>query len=550
MKKTNIITLFLLVVVLSVNAQVKEEKYFSINKNLSVFNAVLRELNANYVDTLNYTKLFETGVGSMLSSLDPYTVYMPEEMNDDIKMMTTGEYAGIGSMIMQQGQYVIISEPYEGMPAQKNDLRAGDKILEVDGVNAVGKSSAQVSAMLKGKNGTDITLKIERLNEKKPLVKKFLRENIQINPVTYSAVLTSGVGYVMLSDFTDKAAQEFKLSVAEMVKKNQIKSLIIDLRGNPGGLVDEAVKIMGYFVPKGTSIVSTKGRTSDAERDYKTAIDPIFPDMKVAVMVDRGSASASEIMAGAMQDLDRGVVVGERTFGKGLVQNIRSVGYGGHLKMTIAKYYTPSGRCVQAMDYSHRNEDGSVGRVPDSLTTAFKTVKGRIVRDGGGVLPDSVTKDSRKFNIAYDIMLQNHYFDFATRYAQQHKTIAEPENFKLSDTDFDMFVKYLIEEKKYNYVSQTEKYYNQMLEVAKYEGFDEKAKTELDALKLKLVPNVERNVRENRKEVEELLAVEIIQRYYFQKGQVRYMMKDDKDLGVAVGVLASVASYDNLLSAK
>lgn len=550
MKKTNIITLFLLVVVLSVNAQVKEEKYFSINKNLSVFNAVLRELNANYVDTLNYTKLFETGVGSMLSSLDPYTVYMPEEMNDDIKMMTTGEYAGIGSMIMQQGQYVIISEPYEGMPAQKNDLRAGDKILEVDGVNAVGKSSAQVSAMLKGKNGTDITLKIERLNEKKPLVKKFLRENIQINPVTYSAVLTGGVGYVMLSDFTDKAAQEFKLSVAEMVKKNQIKSLIIDLRGNPGGLVDEAVKIMGYFVPKGTSIVSTKGRTSDAERDYKTAIDPIFPDMKVAVMVDRGSASASEIMAGAMQDLDRGVVVGERTFGKGLVQNIRSVGYGGHLKMTIAKYYTPSGRCVQAIDYSHRNEDGSVGRVPDSLTTAFKTVKGRIVRDGGGVLPDSVTKDSRKFNIAYDIMLQNHYFDFATRYAQQHKTIAEPENFKLSDTDFDMFVKYLIEEKKYNYVSQTEKYYNQMLEVAKYEGFDEKAKTELDALKLKLVPNVERNVRENRKEVEELLAVEIIQRYYFQKGQVRYMMKDDKDLGVAVGVLASVASYDNLLSAK
>ena len=550
MKKTNIIMLFLLAVALSMNAQVKEEKYFSINKNLSVFNAVLRELNANYVDTLNYTKLFETGVGSMLSSLDPYTVYMPEEMNDDIKMMTTGEYAGIGSMIMQQGQYVIISEPYEGMPAQKNDLRAGDKILEVDGVNAVGKSSAQVSAMLKGKNGTDITLKIERLNEKKPLVKKFLRENIQINPVTYSTVLNDGVGYVMLSDFTDKAAQEFKLLVTEMVKKNQIKSLIIDLRGNPGGLVDEAVKIMGYFVPKGTSIVSTKGRTSDAERDYKTAIDPIFPDMKVAVMVDRGSASASEIMAGAMQDLDRGVVVGERTFGKGLVQNIRSVGYGGHLKMTIAKYYTPSGRCVQAMDYSHRNEDGSVGRVPDSLTTAFKTVKGRIVRDGGGVLPDSVTKDSRKFNIAYDIMLQNHYFDFATRYAQQHKTIAEPENFKLSDADFDSFIKYLIEDKKYNYVSQTEKYFNQLMDVSKYEGFDEKAKTELEALKLKLVPNVERNVRENRKEVEELLAVEIIQRYYFQKGQVRYMMKDDKDLGVAVGVLASVATYDNLLSVK
>lgn len=531
----------------SLSSQTKDEKYFKINKNLSVFNSILRELDAYYVDTLDYDKVVLTGINSMLSSLDPYTVYMPEEMNDDLKMMTTGEYAGIGALIMQKDGRMVISEPYEGMPAQKNGLRAGDVILEVDGVSATGKTTAQVSEMLKGKNGTEITIKIERWNEKKPIVKKFIRENIQFNPVTYYAVLGNGVGYLMLNDFTDKAALEFKNAVNDMMKTGQIKSLIVDVRNNPGGLVDEAVKIMGYFVPKGTSIVSTKGRNFETDRTYKTPSDPVFPEMKIAVMVNRGSASASEILAGAVQDLDRGIVIGERTFGKGLVQSIRPVGYGGNIKVTMAKYYTPSGRCVQALDYSHRNEDGSVGRIPDSLTTAFKTANGRIVRDGGGVLPDSVTTDSRKLNIAYYILMQNHYFDYATRYAQKHKSISSPDKFSLTDAEFNDFVNYLVNEKKFTYTTQTENYFKQLAEVAEFEGFDQTAKAEFDALKARLMPDVEKNIRDNRKEIEEMLTVEIIQRYYFQKGQVQYMLKDDTDLKVATDFLKNNSRYNQVL---
>lgn len=531
----------------SLSSQTKDEKYFKINKNLSVFNSILRELDAYYVDTLDYDKVVLTGINSMLSSLDPYTVYMPEEMNDDLKMMTTGEYAGIGALIMQKDGRMVISEPYEGMPAQKNGLRAGDVILEVDGVSATGKTTAQVSEMLKGKNGTEITIKIERWNEKKPIVKKFIRENIQFNPVTYYAVLGNGVGYLMLNDFTDKAALEFKNAVNDMMKTGQIKSLIVDVRNNPGGLVDEAVKIMGYFVPKGTSIVSTKGRNFETDRTYKTPSDPVFPEMKIAVMVNRGSASASEILAGALQDLDRGIVIGERTFGKGLVQSIRPVGYGGNIKVTMAKYYTPSGRCVQALDYSHRNEDGSVGRIPDSLTTAFKTANGRIVRDGGGVLPDSVTTDSRKLNIAYYILMQNHYFDYATRYAQKHKSISSPDKFSLTDAEFNDFVNYLVNEKKFTYTTQTENYFKQLAEVAEFEGFDQTAKAEFDALKARLMPDVEKNIRDNRKEIEEMLTVEIIQRYYFQKGQVQYMLKDDTDLKVATDFLKNNSRYNQVL---
>lgn len=530
----------------SITAQ-KEDKYFKINKNLTVFNSILRELSAYYVDTLNYDKVVQTGINSMLSSLDPYTVYMPEEMNDDLRMMTTGEYAGIGALIMQKDGNVVISEPYEGMPAQNNDLRAGDIILEVDGVSTKEKTTSQVSEMLKGKNGTEIVIKIDRWNEKKPITKKFLRENIQFNPISYHTVLENGTGYLMLNDFTDKAASEFKTAVAEMEKKNQIKSLIIDVRNNPGGIVDEAVKIMGYFVPKGTPIVTTKGRSRESDRTYRTPTDPIFPDMKVAVLVNRASASASEILAGAVQDLDRGIVVGERTFGKGLVQNIRPVSYGGHVKVTIAKYYTPSGRCVQALDYSHRNEDGSVGRIPDSLTTAFNTTNGRIVRDGGGVLPDTVTTDSRKLNIAYYILVQNHYFDYATRYAQKNKKISTPDKFKLTDAEYNDFVRYLVEEKKFSYTTQTESYYKQLLEVAGYEGFDETAKQEFDALKAKLIPDVEQNLLDNRKEIEEMLTVEILQRYYFQKGQVQFMLKDDVDMKVATEFLQNTEKYNKVL---
>lgn len=519
-----------------------EQRSFRISKNLSIFNSVFRELDMFYVDTLNYDKVMKTTLDQMLAKLDPYTVYMPEEETDDLKFMTTGEYAGIGAMIMKKDKEILISEPYEGMPAQRNDLRAGDVIIEVDGQKVDGLTVSEVSAKLKGTPNTLIKLKLKRLGEKKFVEKQFLREKIQVNPVGYSAKVADKVGYVLLNEFTDRAAIELKSSVADLIKQHKIESLVLDIRNNGGGLIDEAVKIVGYFVPKGTDVVTTKGKNSEAERTYKTPSEPIFPELQLVVLTNRSSASASEILSGSIQDLDRGVIVGERTFGKGLVQNIRPVGFGGHLKVTTAKYYIPSGRCIQALDYSHRNEDGSVGRVPDSLTTEFKTRNGRKVRDGGGIVPDSLTKDDRKLNIAYYIFAQNLYFDFATLYVQQHPTIASPADFTLSDKDFKAFSDYLIE-KKFAYTTQTEKYYNELVETAKIEGMDTIAKVEFAALKAKLVPDITKSIAENKSDISELLSLEIIKRYYFQKGEIQYSLRTDKDLKVAIELLKPNGAY-------
>ena len=525
------------------------QRTFRISKNLSVFNSVFRELDAYYVDTLNYDKMMKTALDEMLAKMDPYTVYMPEEETSDLTFMTTGEYAGIGAMIMKAGNNVCISEPYEGMPAQRNDVRAGDLILEVDGKNVETKSVSEVSAMLKGTPNTKITLKLKRFGEKKPVLKEFMREKIQVNPIAYSAIVADKTGYLLLSDFTDKSALELKARVTEMQKSSNIESLIIDLRNNGGGLIDEAVKILGYFLPKGTEVVTTKGKNKLTERIYKTPTEPIFPDMRLVVLTNRASASASEILAGAVQDLDRGIVISERTFGKGLVQNIRPVGYGGHLKVTTAKYYIPSGRCIQAIDYSHRNDDGSVGRVPDSLTTEFKTRTGRIVRDGGGIVPDTIITDERKLNIAYYIFAQNLYFDFATEYVSKNPTIAKPSEFNLSDADFKAFTDYLTE-KKFSYTSQTQKYYDELLEVAKIEGLDELASAEFSALKARLMPDVQKNLADNRDDITELLSLEIIKRYYFQKGEIEFSLRNDKELKVAIEKLNNKAEYAKLLINK
>ena len=332
----------------------------------------------------------------------------------------------------------------------------------------------------------------------------------------------------MLNEFTDRAALELKNAVSDLIKQHKIESLVLDIRNNGGGLIDEAVKIVGFFVPKGTDVVTTKGKNKEADRTYKTPIEPVFPQMKLVILANRSSASASEIVAGAIQDLDRGVIVGERTFGKGLVQNIRSLSYGGHLKVTTAKYYIPSGRCIQALDYSHRNEDGSVGHIPDSLTSEFKTSIGRKVRDGGGIVPDTITKDDRKINIAYYIFAQNLYFDFATQYVLLHPKIASPTEFTLSDIDFKAFTDYLVE-KKFTYTTQTEKSYNALLEMAQYEGLDKRAKDEFTALKTRLMPDITKNIEENKAEVTELLSLEIIKRYFYQKGEIQYSLRTDKD---------------------
>lgn len=530
-------------------ATLPDQRTFRISKNLTIFNSVFRELDLFYVDTLNYDKMVKSTIDNMLEKLDPYTVYLPEEETDDLTFMTTGEYAGIGAVIMKKDKDICVSEPYEGMPAQRNGIRAGDIIIQVDGKSVEGLSVSDVSTLLKGTPNTTIKLKLNRTGEKKPLEISFLREKIQVNPIAYSAVIANKVGYVQLGEFTDRAALELKLAINDMVKQHQIESLVFDIRNNGGGLIDEAVKIVGYFVPKGTEVVTTKGKNKEADRTYKTPAEPIFPDMKLVILANRSSASASEILAGSIQDLDRGVIVGERTFGKGLVQNIRPINYGGHLKVTTAKYYIPSGRCIQAIDYSHRNEDGSVGHIPDSLTSEFKTRNGRKVRDGGGIVPDTLTKDERKLNIAYYIFAQNLYFDFATNYVQKHMKIASPADFSLSDDDFKSFTSYLIE-KKFTYITQTEKYYKELFEMAQYEGLDKSAKDEFTALKTKLMPNINKSIEDNKAEIAELLSHEIIKRYYYQKGEIQYSLRTDKDLKAAVELLSSTGKYLKILSNK
>ncbi|MEI6554577.1 MAG: S41 family peptidase [Paludibacter sp.] len=546
-KKTTLSIILIFCLVFSVTSASKpEQRTFRISKNLTIFNSVLRELDLFYVDTLNYDKIMKESIGEMLEKLDPYTVYLPEEETDDLTFMTTGEYAGIGAMITKSGNEVCVSEPYEGLPAQRNGLRAGDIFIEIDGQKVAGKTVTQISTLLKGTPGTTIKLKLKRPGEKNTIEKSFLREKIQINPVKYSAVVSDKVGYVMLSEFTDRAAIELKAAVNEMVHKNQIESLVLDIRNNGGGLIDEAIKIVGYFVPKGTEVVTTKGKNKEADRTYKTPTEPIFPQMKLVILTNRSSASASEIVAGSVQDLDRGVLVGERTFGKGLVQNIRPIGFGGNLKVTTAKYYIPSGRCIQAIDYSHRNEDGSVGHIPDSLTSDFKTRNGRKVRDGGGIIPDTLTKDNRKLNIAYYIFAQNLYFDFVTQYVLKHPTIASPQEFRLSDEDFKAFTDYLLS-KKFTYTTQTEKYFKELQDIAKYEGLDVRAKDEFAALKAKLMPEVSKSLEENKADISDLLSLEIMKRYYYQKGEIQFSLRTDKDLKVALDLLKPEGRYSAIL---
>ncbi len=546
MIKRNLIASLLLISLL-VNAA--DTKTFRITKNLSIFNSVFRELDAFYVDTLDYDKMTNNAINQMLSRFDPYTVYIPEKQTDDLKFMTTGEYAGIGALIGKNGKDIYVTEPYEGMPAQRNDIRAGDIILEVDGKNVSALSVSDVSALLKGTPGTTIRIKLQRIGHSKPLVKEFVREKIQMNPVTYSALVAPGVGFVQLSDFTDKSAMEIKLAVNDLIKKHQIESLVLDLRNNGGGLIDEAVKILGYFLPKGTEVVQTKGKLQSSDRVYKTPTEPLYPAMRLAVLVNRSSASASEIVAGAVKDLDRGIIIGERTFGKGLVQSIRSVGYGGFLKVTTAKYYIPSGRCIQAIDYSHRNEDGSVGRVPDSLISEFKTKNGRIVRDGGGVEPDFLTTDNRKMNIAYYLYAQNLYFDYVNNFVPKNPTIATPSEFKLSENDFSNFKTYLVD-KKFSYVTESEKMFDEFMELAKSEGVEKYAGAEMDSLKIKLKPDIQKNIDANKGDIEELLSLEIIKRYYFQKGEIEFSLKKDEELKMAIAKLTDITEYNTTLNIK
>ena len=519
----------------------RDQKNFEVAKNLDIYHTLFRELNMFYVDDVNPNKLIKTSIDEMLSSLDPYTNYISEDKIEDFRFMTTGEYAGIGALISKQKDKIVIAEPYKGFPADKFGMKAGDVILEVSGKATSEMNTQDVSSLLKGPANKPVTIKLQRPGAKKPYTVDVVREKISINAVPYYGMLDDNTAYIRLSSFTANCSKEVQKAFLEL-KENNPESLILDLRGNPGGLLMESVKIVNLFVPKGEEIVSTRGKVKQWDKTYNAMANPIDTTIRIAVLTNRNSASASEIVAGAIQDLDRGVVVGTRTFGKGLVQTTRDLSYNAKLKVTTAKYYIPSGRCIQALDYSHRNDDGSVGHIPDSLITEFTTKNGRKVFDGGGVAPDIKIEGELLSPLAIELITNFMVFDFATKFAYENETIAQPEDFEISDeiyTQFSAFVK----ESSFEYESQSEGEFEELIKTAKREKYFGLAEAEFEALKVKLEPNLDKDLVEFKSEISELLEDEIVSRYYYQKGAIRAAINDDKGIIKAIEELNSATNY-------
>jgi carboxyl-terminal processing protease len=524
-----------------------DQKNFEISKNLDIFYTLFRELNLFYVEDVKPEKLIKTGIDDMLESLDPYTTYIPESEMDDFKFMTTGEYGGIGALISKRGDKIMVAEPYEGFPAQKAGLKAGDIFLELDGKSVSKSTVEEVSAGLKGPAKKLLKLKMLRPDTKKTFDVDLIREEIKIDPVTYYGMLDSKTGYMRLSSFTDGCADRIKDAFVELRDKKGATSMIIDLRSNPGGLLGEAVKMVNLFVKHGEEVVSTKGKVAQWDKTYRATEQPIDTIMPLVILVNRGSASASEIVAGALQDLDRAVIMGKRTFGKGLVQTTRDLSYNTKLKVTTAKYYIPSGRCIQALDYAHRNKDGSVGNIPDSLIHQFATKNGRKVFDGGGIIPDVMLDQDTLCDLAYKLIQENIIFDYATRFAATHATIPSPDKFEIDDQIFEDFHQFL-GTKKFSYESRSELVLKGLIETAKRERSYEDTKAEFEALEKKLTINVEADLKKFRKEVCSILSDEIVTRYYYQKGAVIASFREDTDLDRAKLVLAKDLEYHELLN--
>ena len=545
-RRNGIIVAIVLITVAFFSFKSGDDRNFQIAKNLDIFNSIVKELDMFYVDTIDPNKTIREGIDNMLYSLDPYTVYYPENDQDELEMMVKGSYGGIGSLIRYnpKSKYTVIAEPYEGMPAAESGLKAGDLLLEIDGKDLKGNSD--VSTLLRGQVGTSFKLKVQRPGVKEPLEFNIVRRSIQMPTIPYYGVMDGQVGYINLSSFSGNPSKDFKKAFLDL-KKQGITSLVIDLRNNGGGLLDQAVEIVNMFVPRGKTIVTTKGKIKQASNTYKTLREPLDTDIPIAVLVNSGTASSSEILSGSLQDLDRAVIVGNRTYGKGLVQVPRSLPYGGNLKITTSKYYIPSGRGVQAIDYAHRNEDGSVARIPDSLTTVFHTAAGREVRDGGGVSPDIEVKQERLPNILFYLVRDNLIFDYATDYCLKHPAIASAKEFELTDADYEEF-KNKVKGADFKYDQQSEKILNTLKEAAEFEGYMKDASDEFKALENKLKHNLDRDLDYFSKDIKKMIAEEIIKRYYYQEGAIIQQLKDDKDLDEAVKVLTNPERYQQILS--
>lgn len=523
----------------------KNQRYYDINKNIDIFNSLLRELDMFYVDSIGVNNLVQGTINNMLTRLDPYTEYYSEENMGDLQFLTTGEYAGIGAIISYKDEQVIINEPYEGLPADKAGLKAGDAILEIDDQDMRKASVKEVSDKLKGTPGTELRLTIQRPGEKKERTIVIVREKIEMDPITYAEVTDDKIGYFHFGSFTTNSSGRVKETITDL-KNRGATSLIMDLRGNGGGILDEAVNVVNLFVPKGEEIVSTKGKVKQWDRSYHTQNQPLDQVIPIVVLIDTGSASASEIVAGGLQDLDRAVIVGNRSFGKGLVQTPRDLPYGGNIKITTSKYYIPSGRCIQALDYSHRNPDGSVARVPDSLTTVFKTRNGREVRDGGGITPDITLPQETGGTIAYYLMTDYLIFDYVTNWVQQHQKIEPPQQFRLTDADYAAF-KAFVKTKDFRYDQLSERSLQQLKNMMVFEGYMDVASEEYKALEAKLQPNLDRDLELFKEDIRGMIESEIVQRYYYKKGVLIHQLSRDKVFDKAVEVLNQPDLFQSLL---
>lgn len=511
--------------------------YFEVSKNLDIFNAVYRELNVAYVDGAKPGQLMKTGIDAMLSSLDPYTVYYTENDIEDFRFMTTGEYGGIGASVNDINGKIIIADPYEGFAAFKAGIRAGDQIIGVNNVNVEGKRSDQITNLLKGQAGTPIKLKLLKAGQTVPVELSLNREEIKAKAVPYFSMLPNGeTGYIKLVSFTDNCSAEVKEALMDLKNKG-CKNLVLDLRGNLGGLLIEAVNIVNFFTDKGQEVVYTKGKIPDWDKTYQSVNNPIDKEIPLVVLVDENSASASEIVSGALQDLDRAVVVGKRTYGKGLVQQTKDLVYNSKIKITVAKYYIPSGRCVQALDYSHKDEEGRVEKVPDSLITAFKTKNGRIVYDGAGVMPDVKTKDEKFEMILMALISKYHIFNYATEYFLKHPQVAPVKEFQLTENEYADFLNYL-KDKDYTYKTKSEVEVEALKKNAEEEKYFTDIKTEYDALATKIMNNKKDDLTKHKAEIKKYLEEEIVARYYFQKGRIEYSLKNDDDLKETVRLLS------------
>jgi len=546
--------LLLLVAIIAMNAvaqtpaEDKNQRYYDINKNIDIFNSLLRELDMFYVDSIEVNNLMQGTISNMLTRLDPYTEYYSEENMGDLQFLTTGEYAGIGAIISYKDEQVIINQPYEGFPADKAGLKAGDAILEIDGEDMREATVKQVSDKLKGIPGTMLKLTIQRPGEKKQRTLSIEREKIEMDPITYADMIEEKIGYFHFGSFTTNSSDRVKETITEL-KNRGATSLIMDLRGNGGGILDEAVNVVNLFVPKGEEIVATKGKVKQWDRSYHTQNQPLDEIIPIVVLIDTGSASASEIVAGGLQDLDRAVIVGNRSFGKGLVQTPRDLPYGGNIKITTSKYYIPSGRCIQALDYSHRNPDGSVARVPDSLTNLFKTRNGREVRDGGGITPDITLPQKTGGTIAYYLMADYIIFDYVTEWVQQHRTITSPDKFRMSDADYDSFKEY-VKSTDFTYDQFSERSLEQLKSMMEFERYMDVAAEEYKALEEKLHPNLDRDLDLFSEDIRSMIESEIVQRYYYKKGVLIHQLSGDKVFDKAVEVLKNPDLYHSLLRPK